>query len=82
VQLSAAFSPFLGKVSVTLDPCPSACFKPSPESYLFPRDAHEADINKIFMSRTNIRQEREKMYTTGKQNYVPTTKKEGTRVKN
>jgi len=82
VQLSAAFSRFLGKVSVTLDQYPSACFKPPPKPYEFPRDSQEADINQIVTARTNLRHEREKMYTSGKPNYVPTAKKEGKTVKN
>ena len=60
MQLSVAFSRFLGKVSVTLDPYSSACLKPSTKPYEFPRDTHEADINQIATARTNVRHEREK----------------------
>jgi hypothetical protein len=75
VQLSAAFSLFLAKVSVALDPYPSARLKPSPKPYEFPRDSHEADINQIFIAHTNVRHERIKMYMSGKQHYVPSTKR-------
>jgi hypothetical protein len=63
---SASFSRFLRKVSVTLGPYPSACLKPSPKLYEFPRDTQEADINQIVMTRMGVRHEREKMYTPGK----------------